>query len=122
MKLLRTPDQTCIVERLQSAESYFTRLKGLIGKKEFKNGEGLLFPRCNSIHMWMMSIPIDAVFLKSQKDSSVSQWVVTSIHRELKPWKLLPVMDSSADDVLELPAGTASAISLKVGEVLCIAW
>ena len=121
MKLVRKIDQSCIVEQLQSAETYFTRLRGLIGKKEFSAGEGLLFPRCNSIHMWMMSIPIDAVFLKSQKVTDARQWVVTSVHPGLRPWKMLPVMDSAADDVLELPAGTVSMKSLKVGEVLCIA-
>jgi uncharacterized membrane protein (UPF0127 family) len=117
-KLVRLTDQVFIVEQLLTAETYFSRLRGLIGKKEFHFGEGLLFPNCKSIHMWMMSIPIDVVFLKLGK--SFNERVVTSIHRDLQPWKISPVSDLSANDVLELPAGTVEKKSIQVGEVLCI--
>ncbi len=120
-KLIRSSDQVCVVERLKFANSYFTRLRGLIGLKKFEFGEGLLFPRCNNIHMWMMSIPIDVVFLKSSSKSNSKEWTVLSVHAHLKPWKILPVGNSKADDVLELPAGLIQSISLKTGEVLCIA-
>jgi uncharacterized membrane protein (UPF0127 family) len=118
-KLIRTSDQVCVAARLNFARSYFSRLKGLIGKKQFDFGEGLLFPKCNSIHMWMMSIPIDVVFLKSNAKNS--EWTILSVYPQLKPWKLFPVSDVKADDVLELPAGLIDSISLKKGEVLCIA-
>lgn len=117
-KLVRMMDQVSVVDQLTTAESYFSRLKGLIGKNEFPAGEGLLFPNCQSIHMWMMSIPIDVVFLKIGQSSD--QRIVSSIHSNLKPWKLFPVMDSDAKDALELPAGTVTRKSIRVGEVLCI--
>ena len=117
MRMIRKSDQASVVDQLLKAESYFSRLRGLIGKKEFRTGEGLLFPRCNSIHMWMMSISIDVLFLQKQPEST---WIITSSYQGLKPWKLFPVMDGSADDVLELPEGTVSRLGLKNGEVLCI--
>jgi uncharacterized membrane protein (UPF0127 family) len=120
-KIIRTSDQICVVDRLKFADTYFTRLRGLIGTKQFKFGEGLLFSKCNSAHMWMMSIPIDLVFLKLNAKHAGREWTVLSIHSSLKPWKLLPVSDFKADDMLELPAGMSESISLKSGEVLCIA-
>lgn len=78
----------------------------------------MLFPKCNDIHMWMMSIPIDVVFLKKENAES---WSVLSLKPKLKPWKPLPVACFSADDTLELPEGTIARLNLKVGEVLCVA-
>jgi len=119
-KLIRSSDQVYVADRLKFADTFFSRLKGLIGVKKFELGEGLLFPRCNDIHMWMMSIPIDVVFLKAAQKTEPKEWIVLSVHPQLKPWKLLPVSNFKADDVLELPAGLANSISLKSGEVLCI--
>ena len=120
-KLIRASDQVCVVDRLRFADAFLSRLRGLIGVKHFERGEGVLFPRCNSIHMWMMSIPIDVVFLKMNRKSPSQEWTVLSVHSQLKPWRLLPVSKMSADDVLELPAGVVNSVSLKSGEVLCIA-
>ena len=117
LKLIRKNDQALIVQHGTVAIKHMTRLKGLIGKSEFKSGEGMLFPRCNSIHMWMMSISIDVVFLGKQKD----EWTILSLHPELKPWKIFPVSCFGANDTLELPAGTIARFKMKKGETLCIA-
>ena len=115
--LIRKIDQRVIASHAEVADRFISRLRGLIGKERFESGEALLFPRCNSIHMWMMSISIDAVFLKKRN----ADWEVLSLHRNLKPWKILPVGDWKADDVLELPEGSIEKLNLKSGEVLCIA-
>ena len=117
LNLIRKHDRVEIATRTEIADRFGARLKGLIGRSRFEAGEGLLFPRCNSVHMWMMSIPIDLVFLKKQ----ASEWLVLSVHPGLRPWKLLPVGNFRADDALELPAGTIERAGLKSGEVLCIA-
>jgi uncharacterized membrane protein (UPF0127 family) len=115
-QLYRKQDQAVVMSEGKVADTYFPRLIGLIGKKQFPAGEGVFFPKCNSVHMWMMSIPIDVIFLKS---NTRAEWTVVSLHRALKPWKLLPVTCFSANDVLELPVGTIDRLGLKTGEVLC---
>ena len=117
LKLMRKQDQVLIVHQGTSAISYMTRLKGLMGRTEFKSGEGILFPRCNSVHMWMMKISIDVVFLSKKRD----EWKIVGIYSRVKPWKLLPVTCLKANDTLELPAGTIAKFNLKKGETLCIA-
>lgn len=118
LKLVRRNDQVIVAAEAHVADQYFTRLVGLIGKKSLGHGEGMLFPKCNSAHMWWMSMPIDVIFLKKQNSES---WMVLDVKANLKPWKPLPVSCFRADDMLEVASGTAERINLKVGEVLCIA-
>ncbi len=121
IKIQRKADQAMIVTDGKVAESFVSRLRGLIGRKSFAPGEGLLFPRCNDVHMWMMSIPIDLVFLKpiSLEGDQVSTWEIVKLYGSAKPWKILPVFCAHAKDTLELPAGTIQTHHLKTGEVLC---
>ena len=113
MMIRRQQDQSMIVSQGVIADSYWTRLKGWIGKRQVSPGEGLLLTENNSIHMWMMSIPIDVVFLSREL-------TILKTISNLKPWRLLPVFCWEASAALELPAGTIDAQNLKNGEVLCI--
>ncbi len=109
-----------IADQCHVAVSYMDRLRGLIGRQSLPVGEGVLFPRCNSIHMWFMSIPIDVVFLdKSIQDGNRSIWRVTSVHESVRPWKALPLNDWAAADVLELPVGTIRRHSIYPGDEIC---
>ena len=117
MTLLRKTDQSIVMKNGAVANRYWLRLRGLIGKKEFSEGDGMFFPKNNSIHMWMMSIPIDVLFLKVLVPNR--EWKVLRTHSRLRAWKVLPVTCLQADDTLELPAGTIERLNLKSGEVLC---
>jgi uncharacterized membrane protein (UPF0127 family) len=119
LKLVRKADQALILNDGVVAIRYFTRMRGLIGKKALNSGEGMLFPKCNSITMWMMSIPLDVVFLETVVPSK--EWKVIELRSNLKPWKLIPATCLKADDTLELPVGTIERLGLKPGEVLCSA-
>ena len=121
MKLVRPSDQVVVVASLKLAESFFDRLRGLIGVRSYPEGQGLLFSHCNNIHMWMMSIPIDVVFLRQEHTHPVRTWAISSVHRGLRPWKIFPVADFKAKDVLELPVGTIDRLNLQKGDVVCIA-
>jgi uncharacterized membrane protein (UPF0127 family) len=105
-----------VAENCLIADHFFSRLRGLIGRKTFEPGEGLLFPKCNDIHMWFMSMRIDVVFLK--KVRGTFSWQITSFREGLRPWRPLPVRDSSADDTLELPAGTIARCGLVPGDAI----
>ena len=68
--------------RARVARSFAERAKGLIGTKDLPDGEGLLILKCNAIHTWFMSFPIDAVFL--DKNDRVVKTV-----RGIRPWRLM---------------------------------
>ena len=80
--------------RAKVARTFFERAKGLIGTKSLMTGEGLLILRCNSIHTFFMSFPIDAAFL-DRNDNVVK--VVRNIH----PWRLFVWGGFRAVKVLE---------------------
>jgi uncharacterized membrane protein (UPF0127 family) len=84
-------------------------------------GQGMLFPRCNSIHMWFMRFPIDVVFLRAQKRADGSHtYVVSSVHEGVRAWRPHPLIDFGANDTLELPAGTVARCKIGSGDELCI--
>lgn len=118
IQILKT--QRVIADKCLVRVRFFERLRGLIGTRMLRSGEGMYFPECNSIHMWFMSIPIDVVFVKKIRIENGKEIVqVSSVHENVKPWRLLPVSDFRAKDVLELPVGTISKNEIKVGMELC---
>lgn len=95
---------------IKIADSFWSRLKGLLIHKEPITEEGLLITPCNSVHMFFMRFPIDVVFLDE------SNRVVKTVS-ELRPWKMvLPVR--SAYSALELPAGTITKKNIKKGDII----
>ena len=114
-------NQALIADKCLVAECFFDRLRGLIGKTGLETGQGMLFPKCNDIHMWFMSIPIDVVFVRRERGSTgEDRWRVTSTHRTVRPWKLLPLRDGKASETLELPVGTIQRCDIRAGDELCI--
>ena len=107
--------QSLIAEKCIVAECFWDRFRGWIGRARVEPGEGLLFPRCNSVHMWFMRIPIDVVFLKREGGD---RYTVTST-RSVRPWRPLPVWDRRATETLELPEGTIRRLAIATGETLC---
>ena len=54
---------TVIAERAAVADTVTSRLRGLIGRAKLESGEGLVLTPCGRIHMFMMRIPLDVIFL-----------------------------------------------------------
>jgi uncharacterized protein len=86
------------------------RVVGLLATPELPAGEGLLIERTQSIHMFFMRYPIDAVFV----DHSGR---VTKVAADLKPWRVVP-WARGARDCIELRAGAASEGATQVGDQL----
>ena len=100
-----------VCERCEIAESSLRRVRGLLGRKELVNGDGLLIRPTWSIHTWFMRFPIDVVFL--DRDLKVLK-----LTERLDPWKA--TAHRGAHSALELPAGEVQRTGLAVGERL--AW
>lgn len=102
------PGRTAVPE-LEIAGTPLTRMRGLLGRKEFPAGRGLLITHCDGIHMFFMRFAIDAVFLDGEMR-------VLKICRNLRPWRV--AWRPGARAVLELPAGGADA--LRPGDLLAL--
>ena len=98
-----------VCERCEVADTVIARARGLLGRKNLPSGAGLLIRPGFSIHTLFMRFPIDAVFL----DRSGS---VVDVVGSMKPWRAATRLRARA--VLELPAGEAERVTLRIGERL----
>jgi uncharacterized membrane protein (UPF0127 family) len=60
---VRTSGGAVVCDACLIAESPWLRMKGLLGRADLPDGEGILLRPASSIHMAFMRFPIDAVFL-----------------------------------------------------------
>jgi uncharacterized protein len=109
--VLKRPDGTVACERCAVAETAPTRMRGLLGRTDLEDGEGLLIRPTNSVHMFFMRFAIDVVFLDREL-------VVRKVVETLRPWRLAGCRGARA--ALELPAGTAGRRGITVGEQLTL--
>ena len=98
-----------VCQRCTIADGPVSRARGLLGRSGLEGGEGLLLKPTFSIHTFFMRFAIDVVFL----DKSGS---VVDVVRALKPWRAATRMRARA--VLELGAGEADRVGIRVGERL----
>ncbi len=111
------------------ANSFFTRFKGLMMKKELAAGEGLLLSKTKQIHTFWMRIPIDVVYLKRldvekvgfsfDEASKTTKYEIVGLVEHMEPWKIGKYY-SHADSVLELKAGQIKQQSLHLNTKLVL--
>jgi uncharacterized membrane protein (UPF0127 family) len=90
------------------ADSFLTRLVGLLRDEHLAPGDGLWILPCNSIHSVGMKFVFDAVFL--DKDLRV-----VHLMRDMPPWKASKMV-WAAKSVLELPAGMIAQTGTELGD------
>jgi hypothetical protein len=95
--------------RVLNADTFSSRLLGLIPRRTMQPEEGLLLDPCAMIHTYFISFPIDAVFL----DAGLK---IVKIIPSLKPWRFSPWV-YGAKSVLELAPGRAASV-LAEGDLL----
>ena len=95
---------------IEIADTFLKRLVGLIGRKNLPAGEGLLIAPCNSIHMFFMRFPIDAIYIDKNFE-------IKKIVRDLKAWTGFSYC-RGAWAVVEVAAGESARLNLKVGMTL----
>lgn len=87
-----------IANRLFVANTVFTRLRGLMFKKDFKKNHALILEPCKSIHMFFMRFPIDVIYLDKN-------YRVLRYRKGIKPW-MVDIGHKDAYSVIELPSNT----------------
>lgn len=108
MRALNRTRQTVLVDKGVVAASVWARLRGLLGHRPLRPGEGLLLRGEKAIHTIGMSFPIDVLFL----DRSGR---VVHLHHSMVPLRASPFVFRAAD-VLEMPAGTLERTGTRVGD------
>lgn len=92
------------------ANTFFTRLRGLLGRDGLGPEQGLLISPCHSVHTLGMRFAIGVVFLN--REGQVLHQIA-----EMPPGRLSPVI-KGAKQVLELHPHTLAHWQLQIGETL----
>jgi uncharacterized protein len=98
-----------LCERCVLADTFWTRFRGLLGRKELAESEGLLIRPASSVHTLFMRFPIDVVFLDREL-------TVLKVRTRMRPWRTAARF--RARSVLELTAGECERLGLEVGDRL----
>ena len=106
----RVPDGAVVCERCRVADTFWLRFRGLMFREALEPGEGMLFERTGSIHMFFMRMPLDVVFCDRELR-------VIEVVRGLRPWRTASARGAKV--TIELAAGAAAGVD--VGDELELA-
>ena len=94
------------------ANTFRTRLFGLLGRKGLKQGAGLLIKPSSGVHTFGMSFPIDIVTLDRD-------YRVLGVFENTGPWTIRG-LSLKTRSVLELPAGRIHECNIEPGDTLTL--
>lgn len=100
----------CLADRVEWGNTFFKRLKGLMGRKALGENQGFYLKPCRSIHTFQMRFPIDVLFLSGDG-------TVVDIVRKMEPCRL-KTAGKEARSTLELPPGAADRLGIDIGDRL----
>ena len=101
---------TALGDRIAVADTFLTRLLGLMGKRTIAAGSGLWIIPSSGVHTCWMLMPIDVVAL----DQGLR---VVKLAHGVQPWRISG-LGLRTKSVLELPSGQINACGLEVGDQL----
>ena len=102
--------KTVLASEAALADSFFSRMRGLLGRNALSEGQALVITQCNSIHMFFMRFPIDAAFLDRTGR-------VVGVVKNIQPFCISPLF-WTAERVVELPAGTLARTATSLGDII----
>jgi len=110
VRVTNPEEHSVLGERVEEAKTWWSRLRGLLGRSSLKPSEGLLIRPCRAVHMLGMRFPIDVAFVDHEGR-------VLAAYAGLAPSQLSRYHRQAAA-ALELPAGTLAATGTLVGHRL----
>ena len=112
VSVINTTDNTVVGDAVEVADTSFTRLFGLLGKRNLDTGKGLWIKPSSGVHTLGMMFPIDVIGLDKQLR-------VVRLWSNLVPFRVTSV-STKVRSVVELPAGRIEQCALQVGDLLRI--
>lgn len=100
---------TAVADRSDVANSFWRRLKGLLGTTSLEAGGGLVIRPCSSVHTFGMAYSIDVLFMNDEDQ-------IIKIVAAMEPGRMAWAVGSQY--VIELPKGCAERSLCAVGDIL----
>lgn len=92
------------------ANTFWLRLRGLLGAKALHRGEGLVLVGEKSIHTLLMAFSIDVVYVNKN-------YQIIRLTPDMRPYRLGPFVAECAY-VLEMPVGVIEQTATQMGDLL----
>ena len=112
-KLMNKTKNKLVAPEIAIATSFYSRGRGLLGRKLLPREEGLWIKPCKSIHTFFMNFPIDAAFV----DKNLR---VLAVYGKLNPWRLAMPMNFKVHSVFELAGGVLTETETEIGDELYV--
>jgi uncharacterized membrane protein (UPF0127 family) len=110
VKLINETRATIIGERIEVADTTFSRLFGLLGRASLATGGGLWIKPSSGVHTVGMLFPIDVIGL-DKKLNVIKLW------NRLAPFRVTSV-SWKMHSVVELPSGRIAETGVQIGDSL----
>lgn len=94
--------------RAEVAQSFFSRMLGLLTRPGLEADQALVITKCNSIHTFFMRFDIDVVFLDDENN-------VIRLEKQVKSAKYISPV-KSAKCVIEFSSGVIDKQNITVGD------
>ncbi len=91
------------------ADNWWTRGRGLLGRRFLADGSGLILTPCRGVHSFGMRTPFDAIY--------VGRGRVLAVVAPFLPNRFGPIVRDT-EWILEVPAGTVCRTGTSVGHVI----
>ncbi len=112
MKIINLKNNAVLADKARVADTFWTRLVGLLNRSSLDKGEALVLKPANSIHTFFMGFPIDVLFLDKNGK-------IIGLFSVFRPFRVTPVY-FGASLAIELPAGTFQLTQTKLGDSIKI--
>jgi hypothetical protein len=110
MRVFNKTRNAPLITQGRLADTFWLRLRGLLGSAPLTKGEGLILVGEKSIHTLFMGFPIDVVYVDKH-------YQVIRADPNMVPFRLGSFVAKSAY-VLEMPIGTIIGTNTQVGDQL----
>ena len=110
MQVFNQTRKVFLITQGRLANTFWLRLRGLLGSAPLQKGEGLVLAGEKSIHTIFMGFPIDVVYVDKN-------YKIIRTDPNMVPYRLGPFVTQSAY-VLEMPVGTIAHTASQVGDQL----
>lgn len=112
MEIINKNNNKLLASKVIIADTFITRFKGLMLKKNLEEDAAMLIHPCNSVHTFFMKFPLDIIFISKEYE-------VIYVMENMLPGKTSSFIRKSMG-VLELPSGTIEKTNTKKGDFLNI--
>lgn len=110
MEIRNKSNNKIIASEVVMADTFITRLKGLMFKERLEEDSAMLICPCNSVHTFFMKFPLDILFISKEYE-------VLYVIKNMLPQNISPFIRKSFL-VLELPVGTIEKTNTEKGDYL----